>query len=82
MANIEFLSGVGAIGFTYHSCPYWKRSDGRPSLHISMWFLKVIIFIPYQHVTPEGHGTGTSDYGVFWWPKAKAKPTFSWRTLK
>ena len=79
---IEFLSGFGAIGITYHSCPYWKRSVGNPSIHISLWFVKIIFALPFQHVTPKGHGTATSDYGVFWWPSVRVKPKIHFSTLK
>ena len=79
---MECLSGVGAIGVTYHSCPYWKRNKGKPSVHISLWFVKVIITLPYKHVTPKGHGTATSDYGVFWWPSVRVNPRLYWSTLR
>ena len=78
---IEFLSGVGALGITYHSCPYWRREKGTPSIHASLWFLKVIIQLPFNHITPKGHGTATSNYGFFWWPSINKKPKFFWSTL-
>jgi len=82
MANIEFLSGVSALGFTYHSCPYWRRVDGRSSIHISIWWTKLIIYLPFQHVTPFGHGSATSYYGFYWWPRLNIRPHFYWETLK
>jgi hypothetical protein len=77
-----FLSGLGALGFTYHSCPYFNRIKGNPSIHISIWFLKIIIYLPFNHITPKGHGTATSNYGFFWWPAVNKKPRFFWSTLK
>ena len=79
---IEFLEGVGALGITYHSCPYWKRSTGNPTIHISLWFVKIIVTLPFQHVTPKGYGTATSDYGFFWWPSINKKPKLHCSTLK
>jgi len=79
---MKFLAGVGALGFTYHSCPYWKREFGMPSIHVSMWRIKLIIYLPFKHTTPKGHGASTSSYGFYWWPKLNIKPSFYWSTLK
>jgi hypothetical protein len=78
---IEFLSGVGALGISYHSCPYWRRRKGTPSIHISLWFVKLLIQLPFSHITPKGHGTATSSYGVFWWPAVNKNPRLFWSTL-
>tara|TARA_R110000851_G_scaffold12408_1_gene43126 strand:+ start:576 stop:827 length:252 start_codon:yes stop_codon:yes gene_type:complete len=79
---IEFISGVGALGVTYHSCPYWRRRKGTPSIHVCLWFVKIIIQLPFEHIAPLGHGTATSSYGVFWWPAINTKPKFYWSTLR
>ena len=76
--RFEFISGVGALGFTYHTCPYWKREDGRPSLHLSLWFTKLIINLPFDHCEKIGRGTTVGSYGVFWWPKVNIKPRMFW----
>ena len=78
---MEVLSGVGAIGIIYHSCPYWKRKDGRGSLHVSLWFIKLIIRLPFKDVTPKGHGTYTSMYGFFWWPEVNQRAKFYWEKV-
>lgn len=75
---MEILSGVGAIGITYHSCPYWRRRNGRPMLHISLWFIKVLIKMPWKDVTPKGKGSFVSSYGFFWWPSLSIKVRFYW----
>ena len=79
---IELLSGVGAIGISYQSCPYWKRRDGRGLLAISLWWVKILITTPWEDITPLGHGSAVSMYGFFWWPKLKMKPNWYWETLK
>ena len=78
---MKVLSGVGAIGITYHSCPYWDREDGRGSLHISLWFIKLIIRLPFQDITEKGHGTYTSSYGAFWWPRVSKIVKFYWESV-
>ena len=80
--KFEAINGVGALGVTYHSCPYWRRSDGRPYLHVSLWWVKILILLPFKDVTPKGHGTATSDYGIFWWPSVRLKPHLHWNKLK
>ena len=81
MSKIIVLAGVGALGVSYNSCPYWRRISGNPSIHLSLWFCKIIIYLPFNHVTPIGHGSSVSRYGFFWWPKLRPKPTFYWETL-
>ena len=78
----KLMSGLGAIGITYSSAPYWAMSDGRPSISISLYWLKAYILLPYRHVTPFGHGSATSDYGFFWWPKLNPIPKFYFTTRK
>ena len=72
----KVIQGVGAIGFTYNTCPYWKRNDGRPSIHLSLWWVKIIILIPCRHVETLCRGSAVSSYGFFWWPKLSLKPRF------
>jgi hypothetical protein len=78
---MEILSGLGAIGLTYHSCPYWKRRLSKPTVHISLWWVKLIIHLPIKHLTPKGHGSATSSYGIFWWPSLRMKPSIFWHTI-
>ena len=80
--SIEFMSSVKAIGLSYSSCPYWKRNDGRPSLSIDLWFIKLFVQLPFRDCTPFGHGTATSHYGFHWWPKLNVKPRFYWINKK
>lgn len=72
--KVEVMDGLGAIGVVYSSSPYWRRRDGRPMLSVSLYAWKLIIFLPWRHVTEKGRGTATSIYGVFWWPKLSLKP--------
>ena len=77
--SIELISGVGALGLSYHTCPYWKRKDGRPRLHLSLWFAKALIYLPYTHCEKIGRGSAVDSYGVFWWPKVDLKPKLFWK---
>lgn len=78
----EIMNGLGAIGITYATAPYWARRDGRPSLSISLWWVKFFILLNFTHITPYGHGSATSLYGVFWWPSINIKPKIHWSTLR
>lgn len=74
----ELLSGVGALGITYHSCPWWNRSRGTGAIHISAYWFKLIVYMPWGDLTPFGKGTYTSSYGIFWWPSLNNKPNLYW----